>query len=312
MNEILWRLIATFLKAFLLLGMTGKMMGALQQSGYQNKQFIKWLKRKDNLAFNRLWVFSLTLALLVAVFPLSFSFLGKKVALLLAGLPYVGAFALYYYADGKYALKVALESTGRVKRLFIGLFVLLALVSYSWIALLFFLAKVINSPIYGLLAYVPVALLPMGLPYFLVLTNKITSIFENRRNAKFVKRAGQVLDETQMIRIGIVGSYGKTSVKNILATLLSEKYAVVASPASYNTPIGIAKTVFSSGFCEKQIFIAEMGARKEGDIVELCQLVKPDYAILTGICEQHVQGFGSIENVWKEKSQILAYAKKTV
>lgn len=312
MDEIVWRLIATFLTAFLLLGMTGKMMGALQQSGYQNKQFIKWLKRKDNLAFNRLWVFSLTLALLVAVFPLSFSFLGKKVALLLAGFPYVGAFALYYYADGKYALKVALESTGRVKRLFIGLFVLLALVSYSWIALLFFLAKVINSPIYGLLAYVPVALLPMGLPYFLVLTNKITSIFENRRNAKFVKRAGQVLDETQMIRIGIVGSYGKTSVKNILATLLSEKYAVVASPASYNTPIGIAKTVFSSGFCEKQIFIAEMGARKEGDIVELCQLVKPDYAILTGICEQHVQGFGSIENVWKEKSQILAYAKKTV
>ena len=74
MNEILWRLIATFLTAFLLLGMTGKMMGALQQSGYQNKQFIKWLKRKDNLAFNRLWVFSLTLALLVAVFPLSFSF----------------------------------------------------------------------------------------------------------------------------------------------------------------------------------------------------------------------------------------------
>ena len=58
MNEILWRLIATFLTAFLLLGMTGKMMGALQQSGYQSKQFIKWLKRKDNLEFNRLWVFS--------------------------------------------------------------------------------------------------------------------------------------------------------------------------------------------------------------------------------------------------------------
>jgi UDP-N-acetylmuramoyl-tripeptide--D-alanyl-D-alanine ligase len=92
-------------------------------------------------------------------------------------------------------------------------------------------------------------------------------------------------------------------VKNIVKILLSERFDVVATPESYNTPIGIAKTVFSPEMEGKQIFIAEMGARKQGDIAELCSLVHPDYAIFTGVCEQHIQGFGSIDNVWKEKSE---------
>ena len=130
-------------------------------------------------------------------------------------------------------------------------------------------------------------------------------VFENARNKKFVKRAGQVLDEKKIVRIGIVGSYGKTSVKNILQTILSEKYKVVATPLSYNTPIGIAKTVALPEFENAEILIAEMGARKKGDIAELCEIVKPDFAIFTGVCEQHIQTFGSVENVFAEKSEII-------
>jgi UDP-N-acetylmuramoyl-tripeptide--D-alanyl-D-alanine ligase len=151
------------------------------------------------------------------------------------------------------------------------------------------------------------------LPALLLFANAITAPFENMHNKKFIKQAGQVLDETEMIRIAVVGSYGKTSVKNILKTLLSEKYSVVATPESYNTPIGIAKTVFSSEFSGKEMFIAEMGARKAGDIAELCALVKPDYVVFTGVCEQHLQTFGTLENVWQEKSEALrAVGKKAV
>ena len=76
--------------------------------------------------------------------------------------------------------------------------------------------------------------------------------------------------------------------------------------------MGIAKTVFSPEFAGKQILIAEMGARKKGDIAELCALVKPDYAVFTGVCEQHIETFGSLENVFAEKSEILKCGAKKV
>jgi UDP-N-acetylmuramyl pentapeptide synthase len=122
---------------------------------------------------------------------------------------------------------------------------------------------------------------------------------------KFIKRAGQVLDETEIIRVGVVGSYGKTSVKNILKSVLSQKYEVIQTPSSFNTPMGIAKTVTSTDFKNKQVFIAEMGARKQGDIAELCKMVKPDFAVFTGVCAQHIQTFENEENILKEKSEIL-------
>jgi UDP-N-acetylmuramoyl-tripeptide--D-alanyl-D-alanine ligase len=76
--------------------------------------------------------------------------------------------------------------------------------------------------------------------------------------------------------------------------------------------MGIAKTVFSKDFCGKDIFIAEMGARRQGDISTLCKMIKPDYAIFTGVCEQHLHTFGSIDNVYKEKSEILHSGTKLV
>ena len=94
-------------------------------------------------------------------------------------------------------------------------------------------------------------------------------------------------------------------MKKDLEKAKKEKYDVVATPQSFNTPIGIAKTVCGEEFSSKQVLIAEMGARKQGDIKQLCKLVKPDFAIFTGVCEQHVQSFGSEENAFLEKSEIL-------
>ena len=102
--------------------------------------------------------------------------------------------------------------------------------------------------------------MPLFLPALLCLANLTTRPFENRRNKKFVECAAQALDETNMITVGVVGSYGKTSVKNILKAILSEKYSVVITPESFNTPTGIARTVFSAGFASKQVFVAEMGS----------------------------------------------------
>lgn len=312
MDDVILRIVACLVTTGLFCISTEKLLGAMQQSNYKNKTFLRWLKRKDNLYFNRLVLLTLCLLLTSSVTSLCFSFLGKREALLLSALPFLGLSLIFGIVDEKFALKVPVKRTGRWGRLFAVYIFITACVSYVFIAFLWILSKLNGSTLYALIAFAPYAVMPLLLPIFLCLANGITGIFENARNRKFVKRAGQVLDESSILRVAIVGSYGKTSVKNILKTLLSERYQTVETPESYNTPIGIAKTVFSPAFENKEILIAEMGARREGDIEELCQLVKPDYAIFTGVCEQHIETFGSIENVFQEKSRIIKHAKNAV
>ncbi len=306
------RIAAALTCALLFCFCTGKMLGAMQQSGYRVGVFFKWLKRKENMLFNRLCTLSLCLALASAVFALCFCMISVKFALCISALPFFALLLLYLYADGKYALKIPVKKTGRVCRLFAVYFFFTASFSYLFLGILSFLAKWNGSVFYGVIAYVPFCVMPIFLPYIFALSTVIEGIFENIHNKKFIKRAGQVLDETEIIRVAVVGSYGKTSVKNILKSVLSQKYEVIETPSSFNTPIGIAKTVTSADFKNKQVFIAEMGARKQGDILELCNMVKPDFAIFTGVCAQHIQTFGNEENVLKEKSEILKSGAITV
>lgn len=312
MIEVMEKVTASVVTSCLLCLSTVKMLGVMQQGGYKNSAFLKWLKRKDNLFFNRLWVLSLCLALVSSITAICFSFLGVTWALICSAVPFFLLLLIFGHADGKYALKVPATRTGRYCRIFGVYYLYTAILSYTAISLLSFLSVWNGSQLYGLIAYAPFSAIPMLLPILLCLANATTSPFENARKKKFVKRAGQVLDEREIIRVGIVGSYGKTSVKNILKSILSEKYTVVVTPSSFNTPAGIARTVFSEEFAGKQVFIAEMGARKEGDVEELCSLVKPDYGVFTGVCRQHIESFGSLDNVYNEKSKILRCGAKKI
>ena len=120
--------------------------------------------------------------------------------------------------------------------------------------------------------------------------------------AFFVRRAKKTLENRKdLIKIAVTGSCGKTTVKNYLAAMLSVRYKVLATPASYNTPLGICLAL--KDLTENhRVFIAEMGARKKGDIAELCKIVKPDMTIITGITPQHLQTFKTMENIIEEKS----------
>ncbi len=312
MTEVVEKIIAALVTAFLACLCTVKMPCAMQQGGYENRAFWRWLKRRDNLLFNRLSVLSLCLALTAAVTSLCFSFLGARWALVCSAAPFFGLLLFFRVADAKYALKVPAKRSARLLRLFAVYFLYVAIFSYAFVSVLAFLSDLNGSALYALVAYVPFSLMPVTLPLWLCLANATTRVFEEAHNRKFIKRAGQVLDEYKITRVAVVGSYGKTSVKNILKTLLGERFSVVETPASYNTPMGIAKTVFSDEFGNKEIFLAEMGARKAGDISELCQLVRPDYAVFVGVCGQHVASFGSLEGVFEEKSKILRCGAKTV
>lgn len=105
--------------------------------------------------------------------------------------------------------------------------------------------------------------------------------------------------------IGITGSYGKTSSKNILADILNVKYNAFPTPKNFNTTYGMINTI--NNYLDKfsDYFIAEMGAFKRGEIKEICDLVHPKYGILTRIGTAHLESFGSRENIQKGKFELI-------
>ena len=105
--------------------------------------------------------------------------------------------------------------------------------------------------------------------------------------------------------IGITGSYGKTSSKNILSDILNVKYNALPSPKNFNTPYGLIITVNNHLDKFDDILIAEMGAYKKGEIKELCDLVKPKYGILTKIGTAHIEIFGSQKNIQEGKFELI-------
>ena len=111
--------------------------------------------------------------------------------------------------------------------------------------------------------------------------------------------------KTNLIKIGITGSYGKTSSKNILNEILNAKYNSFATPKSFNTPYGLMNAI--NNYLDKfdNVFIAEMGACKIGDIKELCDFIKPSYGIVTKIGEAHLETFKSLENTTMEKMKLI-------
>lgn len=104
--------------------------------------------------------------------------------------------------------------------------------------------------------------------------------------------------------IGITGSYGKTSTKHYLNHILGEKYDVLMTPGSYNTPMGVVRTVRELLKPYNEIFICEMGAKQKGDIKEICDIVHPGYGIITAVGPMHLESFHTIGNVCSTKFEL--------
>jgi UDP-N-acetylmuramoyl-tripeptide--D-alanyl-D-alanine ligase len=138
---------------------------------------------------------------------------------------------------------------------------------------------------------------------FIPLTFQIpTAIWKKRLLEKARKKREQFPD---LLVIGITGSYAKTSVKEFLYTILSSKFNVLKTKEHKNSEVGIAQTILNELAKEHQIFIVEMGAYNVGGIKLLCDMVSPKIGILTGINEQHLATFGSLENIIKTKFELI-------
>lgn len=306
---ILGIVFGAILSGYLLTLCSLRLLGILQQGNYSERAFLKWYCEKRGVQKRRISLLSLSLAVLVALFNVCFCFLGHAAANLISIVPFAAIYLLYCISENKYALKVKTKATPRLIRLAVFQFLLLTAVSCGLGFGMAAASMAVDREWFYLLRFVPYVLLPLGLPLFTAFSSLAMKAYEIPHSRGFIRRAKKVLENSPCIKVGITGSFGKTSVKRFAAAVLAEKYSVIASPASFNTPIGIARTVNQSG-ADCDVFLAEMGARKTGDIAELCDMISPDYGIVTGVCPQHCETFGSIENIAKEKGVLARRAKK--
>ena len=283
--------------------------GILQQENYKSGAFFKWYFRKGNMLPRRLSLLALALLLGLAVFNLCFSFLSAKGANAVSAIPFAGLCLLYAYSDRRYALKVPFKRTPRAVRLGVCYFIVLFLVSAGLGFGMTAADNAVGKEWMTLMRYLPFALVPLLFPFLLAAANGLSKAYEVPANRRFIRKAKRALIESPCLKIGVTGSFGKTSVKNFAAAILSVRYRVRVTPASFNTPIGIALDVNRGGL-DCDIYLAEMGARKRGDITELCDMVCPDYGVVTGVCPQHLETFGSIGAIAEEKGVLARRAKK--
>ena len=148
------------------------------------------------------------------------------------------------------------------------------------------------------------ALLPAS-PVVIYLSNAALYPIERRIISSYEEKAKRRLAAINPIKIAITGSYGKTTAKNILAAMLKSQYRVCISPLSYNTPAGLSLAINKNLTVGDEIFIAEMGARKRGDVQYLTKMIKPEIAVITAVGRQHLGTFGSIENVFRAKAELI-------
>lgn len=104
--------------------------------------------------------------------------------------------------------------------------------------------------------------------------------------------------------IGITGSTGKTTTKNLVRDVLATKYRVVATKANQNNELGVPMTLLAAE-PETEMVIVEMGMRGAGQITELCRIARPDWGLVTNVSECHIELLGSLENIAAAKAELL-------
>lgn len=274
----------------------------LQLEGYNSDKYIIWMQNnkekvhtgEDKIYVTLLLVFSLILTLIsplprTPVYPLIY-----------AGI------SLFFAVKNSRIVEEAkkpLVFTKRAKRLFgIALFLvlfdlMLTLIVIRWLSKDILAYFAVWAGILTVIYYFS--------SFYMYGANIISKPIEERINKKYYVAASEKIKNMKIISVAITGSYGKTSTKFITETILKEKYKVLKTPESYNTPMGISKVINNDLTGDYDVFIAELGATKIGDIDEVAKLTNPKIGIITSIGPCHLETFKSIDNIMRTKYELI-------
>lgn len=289
-----------------------------QLEGYKNRDFFRWITKNPKLAFKpalgqtiAICGFYILTAILNNLFVLKFQ---SDTAIIVLFIEYIAILLMYVVINFVQAIrdkkkrklaKKPLVYTARAKRLMFWNLITLAFLEVM------FLDEIRQSTItvmVEMIRIVAYSIFTFLLPINMIISNLLAYPTEKFIGDIYVDLAKLKLRRKpykKLIKIGITGSYGKTSTKFILSTILSEKYNVLATPESYNTTMGNVKVIRKMLKPEHEVFISEMGARYRFDIQEICDLVRPKIAMITSIGPQHLETFKNIENIVKTKAELL-------
>lgn len=269
----------------------------LQQNSYRIDRYWKWLNRSGDVG-------SATRMVLVCVLFLLFStLLSTAINAIIAA----GACIALGVIELRRKYKKPLVFTPRVRRIY-------GVCAFLSVAAVLSLALTVGSGGSDAFLYYTGGQVTLGILLIICIFSwafAILAVFllkpvEKAIGDRYRNEAVAILQSMPELKvIGITGSYGKTSTKHYLHRILSEHYDVLMTPGSYNTPMGVIRTVREMMKPYNQIFICEMGAKQVGDIKEICDMVHPQIGIVTAVGPMHLESFKSIENVQRTKFELV-------
>lgn len=328
MNIIIWLVFAAVtLLAIVFLGLREFHM--LQLNGYKTPEHSWWMKKNFKRYIPLILLFIGQFALLAfrpvnrgSGLPYFRNSEGMAISAVLTDtLAVLNLFIAWFNKPGK-KFKKPFKYTARVKRMLVTFFILIAAAFVG----AFFSADRVQ--LYGagsttgrlylwthtyhvnLLPYIFVGSALYLTPLLVPLSNLINKPIETAINNWYINDAKKKLAAMpDLHKVGITGSYGKTSMKFYLSELLSSQYETLKTPESFNTPMGVTITVRRDLKPTHEYFICEMGARRVHEIKELCGIANPHDGIITSVGPQHLETFGSIENVVNTKFELADCVK---
>lgn len=267
----------------------------LQQNSYRPERYMRWLRKGDMTSAWRLTdVALLILALSTSAVPTSLISLAVALVCL-------GKTALIL----RKKFKKPLVFTNRVRRIYAvtgilaaGAVAACAICTAGKTGIL----HIYSGAQLTLAVILAIAILSWCV---VIIALFLLSPVEKAINNRFRNEAISILRSMPNLKIiGITGSFGKTSTKHYLHRILSEHFETLMTPGSYNTPMGVIRTVREMMKPYTEVFICEMGAKQTGDIKEICDIVHPHDGIITAVGPMHLETFRSIENVQATKFEL--------
>lgn len=259
----------------------------LQLENYYIDRYAVWMKRYIKKVIN-------LKKIILLIIPIIGFIINKEISIIIGFV--VEIFVLLYliFTTKKQKEKKAFVVTARIKRV------------YTTYLLLFAIAVVLANVLDYKIVLSIMNVCTMFAYVFVYIVSVINKPIEKNIRKGFCKQAKAKLNDIPGLKvIGITGSYGKTSTKYIVNTILSQKYNTLMTPESYNTTMGVVRTINEKLTPMHQLFICEMGAKYVGDIKEITDIVNPTYGILTAIGPQHLDTFKSLDNVRKTKLELI-------
>lgn len=279
-----------------LAGRQHRLLHLFQLEHYEPARLLLWLRRRKELFEPRelVGLGALYAAAVADVWAGTAWFAG---ALLLAST----LIAVVGVRDLRREAVKPLVFTDRARRLFV-----VALLPAVLLALASVAVAVVGVSTASLAVLLGLALLLLaGAPWVLLIANRVLAPVQTAINRRFLERAQRSLADCSPLVVGITGSYGKTTTKFCVGSVLGEDCSTLVTPESYNSFLGVTRTINEQLRPDHEAFVVEMGMFRRGDITELCELVHPKIGVITAIGPMHLERLGSIEAIAAAKAELL-------